>query len=221
MIKVTSESSQSTFSSVSSFSEMRKDMEPKYHLSLPKTQTKLIQSNFSDSSSEMLSHNAWLTSTQHFDSDNESLKSHKSDYTREKSKNIFPRVKKEEITNVRRSKMSLKLDRQPEFESHSLNVLLSSNDFLNINNESSLTNRRGSSNTKLLAARKEVLARQKQVFPMQVSMSRSLLRKKQSEFVIAHQINNSIELSNTLRQTQENINNRVKQFSTKTGLQIL
>lgn len=128
-------------------------------------------------------------------------------------------------------KSSSQQQQQPEFESKSLNKLLNSQDFNCLiasyrNNESSLlSGRRMSAQSKLLF-RKESSAstishQQKQAFPIQVAMSKSLLRKKQSEIVTEYQASNSHEMHKNLLQTQEKINSRVKQFSNKTIRQIL
>lgn len=128
-------------------------------------------------------------------------------------------------------KSSSQQQQQPEFESKSLNKLLNSQDFNSLlashrNNESSLlSGRRMSAQSKLLfrkgSSASTITPQQKQSFPIQVAMSKSLLRKKQSEIVTEYQASNSEEMHKNLRQTQEKINSRVKQFSNKTIRQIL
>ena len=202
-----------------------------------------------DYSSENLANINWFTSTVDFDSDSESHKSQKNEPVILGLEAIQQPVKSESLTKFssltsgsqvdsRRSSLlssskadsrrsSLKSNsQQPGFESKSLNKLLNSQDFNSLlkihrNNESSLlSGRRMSAQSKLLL-RKDSASHQKQTFPIQVAMSKSLLRKKQSEIVNEYQVSNSIELHKNLRQTQENINDKVKQFSNKTIRQIL
>jgi len=110
----------------------------------------------------------------------------------------------------------------PAFESKSVNVLMKSTDFSSVSFKSSeMSPERRLSHGRLLMGRKESLTQAPVSFPLQVNMSRSLLRKKQSEIEKEYKNFNSTKMSNNLRQTQERIDNRVRRFSNQIIKEVL
>lgn len=57
---------------------------------------------------------------------------------------------------------------------------------------------------------------QQQVFPIQINMSRNLIRKQQVGLINDYKNLNSMEFIKSLRQIQKNLDTKVKQFSHKT-----
>ena len=168
-------------------------------MELKKTRA-LCCSNLTESS-EALSPNNWLTSTFNFDE-----------------------VKGEPAPKEKIIKCETKQGSKTEFQSRSLNVLLNSNEFSRLIKDKStmntfLTSTDASKRKKLAnkaeSARADLLKRPKQVFPIQVSMSRGLLRKKQSEIVNQQESRNSMQLVKNLQQTQILLNRKVQMFSHK------
>ena len=167
-------------------------------MELKKTRT-LCCSNLTESS-EALSPNNWLTSTFNFDE-----------------------VKVEPVPKQKMIKSETK-GAKTEFQSRSLNVLLNSNEFSRLIKDKSTMNtfltstdasKRKKLTNKAEASRVDLLKRPKQVFPIQVSMSRGLLRKKQSEIVNQQECRNSMQLVKNFQQTQILLNRKVQMFSHK------
>ncbi len=235
--KTTSATSRSTLSNDSFANEPRK-LEPVIK-PRPQVRRRIVPLNISDSSSENLQATNWYTSTHDFDSDNESQKSSDQSKTSSESTNVVTksvpeavvleviRIDKQRPIKAAQSKVESKrsgsnLTALPAFESKSVNVLMKSTDFSSVSFKSSeMSPDRRLSHGRLLMGRKESLTQAPVSFPLQVNMSRSLLRKKQSEIEKEYKNFNSTKMSNNLRQTQERIDNRVRRFSNKIIKEVL
>jgi len=232
--KATSASSRTTMSNDSFEGELKK---PK-PIVLSRPQIRQRRCYPFDTFSENLQTTNWYTSTQDFESDNESQKS--SDQSKTSSENVKPdseaesivsevirsdkadqlqTIKKEQnILEFKRSKSNL----LPTFESKSVNIMMRSNDFSILSFKSGqMSSERRPSHNRLLAGRKESLTQAPVSFPLQVNMSRSLLRKKQSEIAKEFKNFTSTKMSNNLRQTQERIDHRVRRFSNQIITEVL
>jgi hypothetical protein len=137
---------------------------------------------------------------------------------------LLPSEKKKQ-----RQKLSTK--QTNEFKSRSLNILLNSSNLSSFTKpteiESSLSSflTNDTCKSKLSFAskiidgkyhtRKSLMSHQ-QAFPIQISMSRNLIKKKQIGLINEYKNLNSTEFIKSLRQIQQNLDTKVKQFSHKT-----
>lgn len=192
--------------------------------STAKSIPKYFKSKFSDSTT--LSNIDWLASTFTFDL-NLDRKT-----TVNSIRNEFDRKSSITSSNFRiaenKKKTRQKSFKKSEFKSRSLNILLNSTSFKtnDYNTESSLSsfftndsNKSKLSITKSIDSKyhtRKSLMNQQQVFPIQINMSRNLIRKKQVGLINDYKNLNSMEFIKSLRQIQKNLDTKVKQFSHKT-----
>jgi hypothetical protein len=214
-----------------------KKFRPSSSSTIKSINSKYLRSKFSDSTT--LSNIDWLSSTFTFDLDLDK------NSTEKKGKNVNnqfvqnfsgryaknPNIKTNDQKKIRQNSF-----KKSEFKSRSLNLLLNTNELISFKpietaNESSLSSflSNESNKSKLSMARsvdtkyqtKNSFANRQQAFPIQISMSRNLIRKKQLGLINDYKTLNSMEFIKSLRQIQENLDTKVKQFSYKTIQQIV
>jgi hypothetical protein len=151
------------------------------------------ESSFNNENS--LSTLEWYTTTINFDDDDDD----DNDDEEEEELKYFT-----QITKPQRPPKQAKPKITKEFQSESLNFLFNSNSSFDISTTTpSLKTSRQS----------KLIQRRPQMFPIQINMSRNLLKKKRLQIMSENETINNLKVLNEMKQIQNNLDLKVKRFT--------